>query len=224
MTASDRFLPCSEMTIYSLAIATAGNHRVKSKSGNRSTRSVRTTRALAHLWHPQPRRSCRFPRKAAGSVAVHQPGSTRRFTADRGLMPPVRSSPKRCASSLGRNPITVTLHGGRQLRSAVVSLVQGLGESIQVAGSQCDHLACREDLPGPFLGRSQQEAARRHPGGRGRPDVQLLDLRRQAQVNAFLGSGGSGHRNSIVYGKIRFHSDAPASRPSCGIDSHLKST
>lgn len=35
-SAQGPFPPCNEPTIYSLAIAAAGNHRVKGKSGNRS--------------------------------------------------------------------------------------------------------------------------------------------------------------------------------------------
>jgi len=35
-SSSSRFPPCREIAIYSLAIAAAGSHRVKGKSGNRS--------------------------------------------------------------------------------------------------------------------------------------------------------------------------------------------
>ena len=85
---------------------------------------------------------------------------SKKIPADRGLKPAVRFSPKKCVLPLGRCRFAVTFHGSRQLRSALVNVVQGLDENIRVAGSQGDHLALRADWrTWPISGRASRSGA-----------------------------------------------------------------
>jgi hypothetical protein len=108
------------------------------------------------------------------------------------------------ASTLVLLPIAVSFYCSGQLRPGFLGIVQRFCKGVPVTGSESDHLFFRQDLPGSFLGGAEQESAYRHPCGRGRPDNQLLDFRRCAQINAFVGLGNSRHdRLAFITEEIR---------------------